>query len=142
MTASDQPQVDQSSSFLDQMGIDAAFQFLGDNWPNQQMNPGQREAWLDILGQLRHGELKTALRGLPSRFRPDPYAVLEIVLQNRRPVLNDWRPKPYTKPSPETRERVAAITARARESLGPTKKAAPVPEVSVPEVQADLDEDF
>lgn len=107
-----------ASSFLDQHAVDEAMKFIQGSWPNQQMNPAQREAWLDILGQLRQGELKTALRGMAGKFRPDPYAVLDIVLQNRRPPLTDWRPEPYEKPSDETRARVAQIILKARKSLG------------------------
>ena len=96
MTTTSNAQSEQSS-FLDHDGIEAALTYVTDNWPNMQLAPAQREAWLDILCQLHQGELKPALRGFPAAFRPDAYAVLEQVLANRgnRRVRDFEKPEPY-----------------------------------------------
>ena len=76
-------EVEQSSSYLDPAATEAAIGYLNDNWPHQQLTPSQRDAWIDILCQLHPGELKPALAKMPGRFRPDAYAVLEVVLASR-----------------------------------------------------------
>ena len=84
----------QSSPYLDQAAIDAALIYVTDNWPHQQMTPAQQDAWLDILCQLKPGELKPALRRLAGRFRPDAYVVLEAVLASRPAARHpDFAPK-------------------------------------------------
>jgi hypothetical protein len=75
---------EQSSSFLDHEAQDSALTYLADNWPHMPLTAAQREAWLDVLGKLRQGELMRALRDMnPGRFRPDAYAVLDAVLALR-----------------------------------------------------------
>jgi hypothetical protein len=72
--------------FLDQRGVDEALKFVLSNWPkNAPMLAAQRETWLDVLGQLRQGELRRAisLRTDDPTHRPDPYAVLGWALQAR-----------------------------------------------------------
>ena len=76
-------EVEQSSSYLDPAATEAAIGYLNDNWPHQQLTPSQRDAWIDILCQLHPGELKPALAKMPGRFRPDAYAILEIVQGQR-----------------------------------------------------------
>ena len=94
MTTTSNAAGQQSSTYLDLEAIEAALTYLADTWPHQQMTPGQREAWMDILCQLHPGELKPALRKLSGRFRPDPYAVLEIVLADRASSrVPDFAPK-------------------------------------------------
>ncbi len=72
--------------FLDQKAVDEALKFILGNWPNAAPMPAdQREAWIDVLRQLRVGELMPALgmRSDNKSHRPFPYAVLQIVLDQR-----------------------------------------------------------
>lgn len=86
-------QVEQSSSYLNQDLTEAALRYVTDNWPHQQLTPAQREAWLDILCQLKVGELKPTLSKIGGRFRPDAYAVLDAVLAARGSLrVPDFRP--------------------------------------------------
>ena len=88
--------VEQSSSYLDLNGIEAAITYLNDTWPHQQMTATQREAWSDVLCQFRQGELKPALRKLGGKFRPDPYATLEAVMGDRGSLrAPDFQPKDH-----------------------------------------------
>ena len=60
------------------------------NWPKSgSMTASQREAWLDVLCKFRKGELKAAcaLRTDNQTYRPDAYAILEIVNGMRAPSV-------------------------------------------------------
>lgn len=106
----------QSSSYLDLNAIEAALTYLADTWPHQQMTATQREAWTDVLCQFHPGDLKSALRKLPGKFRPDPYAVLEVVLASRGSLrVPDYVPTDDEPPAkPET---AAEWLAYCREQL-------------------------
>lgn len=110
--------------FLDQNAIEAAIKFIIGNWPHgAPMGAAKREAWIDVLCQMRVGELKAALskRTDNSRYRPDPYVIFQIVLANR------VKPKPSPEPLPRVQKSdlVTDIIRRARESIGPYKKSTP-----------------
>jgi hypothetical protein len=87
-------------SYLNQTGIDAALRYVQGNWPKSApMTADQREAWLDVLCQLRKDELKAAcaLRTDNQTYRPDAYPILEIVIGMRsaakaKASVGTWKP--------------------------------------------------
>jgi hypothetical protein len=68
---------EQSSIFLNLEQMAAAVEYLVTCWPGKQMLPDERESWLDVLCMVHPGELKPALARIGTRYRPDPYALLE-----------------------------------------------------------------
>lgn len=82
------------SPFLTSAQQEEALAYLVDSWPAQHMDRTQREAWLDVLSLVRHGELKPALAVVGGRFRPDPYTVLEAVQAARPSVRQEHKPPP------------------------------------------------
>lgn len=88
---SDKPEARQSEppKYLGHGGIQAAMTHLRDNFPMSKWTAAEEDAWNDCLCQLREGELRPALTRACSlandpRFRPEAYAVLSIVLEQRR----------------------------------------------------------
>ena len=76
--------VEQSTTeYLNHNAIASALAYLSDVWPHLPMTVAMREAWEDILCQLHPDELKPALAQMPSKFRPDPYPLLEKILAGR-----------------------------------------------------------
>ena len=87
-------EVEQPPPFLTSAQQQEALTYLVDTWPAQHMDRVQREAWLDVLSLVRHGELKPALAVVGGRFRPDPYTVLEAVQAARPSVRQEHQPPP------------------------------------------------
>jgi hypothetical protein len=87
-------EVEQSPPFLTSAQQEEALTYLVDNWSGQRMEQAQREAWLEVLSLLRHGELKPALAVVGGRYRPDPYTVLEAVQAARPSVRQEHKPPP------------------------------------------------
>lgn len=117
----------ESSSFLDANQQELALRYVEECWPNQKLTTQQLEAWTDILGRLRQGELKPALAATATGgFRPDPYKVLEAAMAARPSarVPDFKKPEPVEPTPPET---AAQWFATYREILGrpqPTPKDA------------------
>lgn len=75
--------------YLDQRAIDIAIRdvLLGEFPKSAPMTAAQRDGWVEVLRLLHPDELRAALaaRTDDKSFRPDAYALLEIV-QNQRAV--------------------------------------------------------
>lgn len=48
-------------SYLDEMGVQAAYKFLDDRWPDQDIKPSEVEEYMDMLRTLHPHELRPAL---------------------------------------------------------------------------------
>jgi hypothetical protein len=118
-----------TTKFLDHNAIASALAYLSDVWPHLPMTVAMREAWTDILCQLHPGELKAALARMPSKFRPDPYPMFEIILairagDSRQAALDatQQRLAEQRDTTPAENEHVASVIAEARKVLGPVHK--------------------
>ena len=83
-------------ALLPLLDIDAANKailYILDKWKNQTMTAGEREGWVEVLTLMRKGELARALaaRTDDKSYRPLPYAVLEIVNNQRAADSRIWR---------------------------------------------------
>lgn len=81
--------------FLDQRAIDIAIRdvLLGEFPKSAPMTAAQRDGWIEVLRLLHPGEFRAALAARidDKRFRPDAYALLEIVQGQRASCRADTR---------------------------------------------------
>src|SRR5450759_1818512 len=118
-----------TTEYLNHNAIASALAYLSDVWPHLPMTVAMREAWEDILCQLHPGELKPALAQMPSKFRPDPYPLLERILASRAEGSHqaeyDQTQRHLAEQrgiAPAENTHVASVIAEARATLGPTKR--------------------
>ena len=81
--------------YLDQRAIDIAIRdvLLGEFPKSAPMTAAQRDGWVEVLRLLHPGEFRAALaaRTDDKTFRPDAYALLEIVQRQREAKSSETR---------------------------------------------------
>ncbi len=81
--------------YLDQVAIDAAIKnvVLAAFPKSAPLTGPQRESWVEVLGYMHPGELRPALaaRTDDKSYRPDPYAILQIVQTTRTAKITEKR---------------------------------------------------
>jgi hypothetical protein len=95
------------TTFLTPNQVEGALRYLADNYVNPLVG-AKREAWESVLPTLHEGELMPALASLPSKFRPEAYEVLEVILSKRpsqppslykAPERDQWDGNPESVPA-------------------------------------------
>ena len=103
---------------LDAHQIEAAIQFIDEQWPENPMLPTEREEWVDALTYIRPGELKPVIERWATSTRPSAGAVLDYILTNRESPP----PAPRRPPEPDLGGRYTPVVVesirQAREALG------------------------
>lgn len=75
-------------SYLDELGVQAAYKFLDDRWPDQDIKPSDIEPYMDMLRTLHPHELRPALCMIAvgdfgEEFRPPADIIYDQVLELR-----------------------------------------------------------
>jgi hypothetical protein len=114
---------EQSSIFLNLEQMAAAVEYLVTCWPGKQMLPDERESWLDVLCMVHPGELKPALARIGTRYRPDPYALLEAVRSSRPSALKvpDAAPVDTYRPTSSAEDAMRQVVEKFKDLRRPVK---------------------
>jgi hypothetical protein len=108
-------------SYLDELGVQAAYKFLDDRWPDQDIKPSEIDEYMDMLRTLHPHELRPALcmiavTAFGEELRPPSDMIYDQVLE-----LRDAYSQELLRAQADAKRRIEAVREQQDDVPRPAK---------------------